>query len=282
MSHSDNKITPNQSELGKKAAYDACYNPDKLFPIPRKLNRDAIGIPDKLPFFGFDIWNHYEVSWLNEKGKPQVALAEIVYSCESPNIIESKSMKLYFNSFNNTQIKDEETLVSMIKKDLEDCICAVVNVKIISLRNRKNETLYKGFTGVCLDDLDIDCSVYTLQPQFLCTESEDVSETLYSDILKSNCLVTNQPDWGSVQISYQGKKINHAGLLRYLVSFRNCNEFSEQCIERMYMDIMQYCQPKELTIYGRFTRRGGIDINPFRSTIKNKDYQEMNLRLCRQ
>lgn len=275
-------LTPEQSELGKKAEYDPHYNPDKLFPIPRKLNRDKIGVPTVLPFFGFDIWNHYEVSWLNEKGKPTVGLAEIIYNCDSPCIIESKSMKLYFNSFNNTRIKDVDTLQKTIKKDLEARVGVTVDVKIIPMNQVKEEKLYRGFQGICLDELDIDCSSYLLNPSYLTTENQVVSETVYSDLLKSNCLVTNQPDWGSVQIRYEGNKINHEGLLRYIVSFRDCNEFSETSIERIFMDIMQHCRPQKLTVYGRFTRRGGLDINPCRSTERDVCADEMNGRFCRQ
>lgn len=274
--------TPNQSDLGKKTEYDPHYNPDKLFPILRQSNRDKIGVPKTLPFFGFDIWNHYEVSWLNNKGKPMVALAEITYGCDSPYIIESKSMKLYFNSFNNTKIEAVDILQEMIKNDLESRIGAPVAVNIILIKDTQGEKIFPGFNGICIDDLDIDCSTYTLDPSFLYTEDEHVSEILYSDLLKSNCLVTNQPDWGSVQIAYEGRKINHEGLLRYIVSFRNCNEFSETSMERIFMDIMTFCKPDNLTVYGRFTRRGGIDINPCRSTLNGIMPDKMNLRFCRQ
>ena len=274
-------ILPEQSELGKKAEYDPHYNPEKLFPIPRQLNRDKIGVPNQLPFFGFDIWNHYEVSWLNEEGKPVVAIAQIIYGCESENIIESKSMKLYFNSFNNTKIKDISALELTIKNDLENRLNAPVDIKIILMKEFKEEKLLSGFDGVCIDNLNVDCSVYQLDPSFLCTEEPTVSEMVYSDLLKSNCLVTNQPDWGSVQIEYYGKKINHEGLLKYIVSFRNCNEFSETAIERIFMDITKYCNPESLIVYGRFTRRGGLDINVIRST-KPVSHEKINFRLCRQ
>lgn len=270
-----------QSELGKKSAYKTNYDPTLLFPIARQLNRDKIAVPDKLPFVGLDFWNHYEVSWLNSKGKPIVALAEIDYPCDSINIIESKSMKLYFNSFNNTQIDDIEHLETIIKNDLESRIQSPVNIRVIPISEFQQDLIYRGFEGICLDTLDIDCSIYQLTPSFLHTEDEQIGETVYSDLMKSNCLVTNQPDWGSIQISYQGNKINHAGLLRYIVSFRNCNEFSETCIERIFMDIMQFCAPNQLTVYGRFTRRGGLDINPIRSTHPI-DRNKINLRFCRQ
>lgn len=277
----ENNLTPEQSELGKKAEYDPHYNPDKLFPIPRKGKRDEIGVPDNLPFFGFDLWNHYEVSWLNEKGKPIVALAEISYGCETPNIIESKSMKLYFNSLNNTNFKDEGAVQAIVKKDIEERVGGTVSVKIIPLSNLSDAKLFVGFNGECLDKLDVECSFYMVDHLLLKSEEELVEETLFSNLLKSNCLVTNQPDWGSVQISYKGKKINREGLLRYIVSFRNHNEFHEQCIERIFMDIMKRCQPEELTVYGRYTRRGGLDINPYRST-KSIFPSMLNTRLYRQ
>jgi 7-cyano-7-deazaguanine reductase len=271
-------LNPEQSELGKKSAYNVTYDPSKLFPIPRHRNREAIGIDsERLPFYGFDFWNHYEVSWLNDKGKPIAALAEIIYDCESKNIIESKSMKLYFNSFNNTRFKDEETVQSTIKKDIESRIeGGAVTVRVIPI------TKHSKMEGTWLDELDIECSSYTHEPSYLSTEETEVEETLCSDLLKSNCLVTNQPDWCSVQIIYRGKKINHEGLLRYIVSFRNDNEFHEQCIEKIFTQIMQRCQPKELTVYGRSTRRGGLDINSIRSTKKVDLTTINNTKLCRQ
>jgi len=276
------KYQSNESELGKKSTYDATYNPDRLYPIPRAGKRQEIGInPASPPFFGFDCWNHYEVSWLNEKGKPMVGIGEIVYDCNSPKLIESKSLKLYFNSFNNTKIKSVSELEQTIKKDLEERIEAPATVKIYTLEQFKQRSKVQSLTGVCIDDLDIECSVYLVTPSFLSVDNEIVEEVLYSDLLKSNCLVTNQPDWGSVQITYKGKKINREGLLKYLVSFRNHNEFHEQCIERIFVDMMKYCQPETLTVYGRYTRRGGLDINPYRSTA-NISFDQHNSRLVRQ
>ncbi len=275
------------SELGKKSAYIAEYCPDLLFAIPRQVKRDEIHLSsDALPFVGFDLWTHYEVSWLNEKGKPIVAIAVICYDCVSPNIIESKSMKLYFNSFNNTKFRDTSIVQETIKKDLTAKVGAPVEVtlqQLTMLNLNKNIDLTTCFAGESLDELDIECNVYQVKPDFLKIESDAiVTEVLTSDLLKSNCLVTHQPDWGSVQIAYTGKKINRAGLLRYLVSFRNHNEFHEQCIERIFMDIMQRCQPLELTVYGRYTRRGGLDINPYRSTKKTENDANKMMRLIRQ
>ncbi len=272
----------NKSELGKKSDYDSTYNPNRLYPILRAGKRQEIGIdPANPPFVGFDCWNHYEVSWLNEKGKPMIGIGEIFYDCNSPKLIESKSLKLYFNSFNNTQIKSIDELENTIKKDLEARIEAPVLVTIYPLQQAKQYSVSQMLTGECIDHLDVECSVYLVEPSFLSVHDVVVEESLYSDLLKSNCLVTNQPDWGSVQITYKGKKINREGLLKYLVSFRNHNEFHEQCIERIFVDIMNYCKPEVLTVYGRYTRRGGLDINPYRST-KNSAFDRKNIRLVRQ
>lgn len=276
-------LSPEKSQLGKKSQYETYYDPNQLFPIARKTKRDQIGISDPLPFFGFDLWNHYEVSWLNEKGKPIVAIAEIIYGCDSKNIIESKSMKLYFNSLNNTKFKDNETVQNVVQKDLEERLQGFfVSVKIIPTSAFNNEKLYSRMNGTVIDELDITCSDYHNNPALLKTENGIVEETLCTDLLKSNCLVTNQPDWCSVQITYKGKKINHEGLLRYIISFRNDNEFHEQCIEKIFMHLMQYCKPTELTVYGRSTRRGGIDINAYRSTKPVDPTSLQNIRLCRQ
>jgi 7-cyano-7-deazaguanine reductase len=270
----------NESELGKQSDYESCYNPNRLYPVSRAAKRQEIGInPDKPPFYGFDCWNHYEVSWLNDKGKPMVGIAEIIYDCHSPKLIESKSLKLYFNSLNNTKISSIEALELRVKDDLEKCIETDVVVRIVTLE-QANAFNIQAFRGESIDALDVECSVYRVEPAFLCIEQDEISEILYSDLLKSNCLITNQPDWGSVQITYTGKKINREGLLKYLVSFRNHNEFHEQCIERIFVDIMNYCKPTSLTVYGRYTRRGGLDINPYRST-EQTDFTG-NPRLIRQ
>lgn len=281
MTNSNDTLAPEQSELGKKTNYDAQYNPDKLFPMPRQAKRDEIGVKGELPFYGIDIWNHYEVSWLDQKGKPIVAIAEIIYGCESPNIIESKSMKLYFNSFNNTKCKSVENARAMMERDLTDRVGAPVTVNIKLLSEIKKEKFAIRLNGTYIDDLDVECKEYKVNPDLLKTERKVVEETLCSDLLKSNCLVTHQPDWCSVQITYKGKKIDREGLLRYIVSFRNTNEFHEQCIEKIFMHIMKHCKPEQLTVYGRSTRRGGLDINSYRST-QELDCDIENIRLCRQ
>lgn len=276
------QTSASQTELGKQSQYDSTYNPDRLYAIPRSGKRKEIGIDSvQLPFYGFDCWNHYEVSWLNEKGKPMVAIAEIFYDCNTPYLIESKSLKLYFNSFNNTKFNSMSDVENTVTKDLQDRVGGEVMVAIYPLSHSKYNTLQHSLAGECLDDLDVTCSVYMVDSNFLSVGDETVEEIMYSDLLKSNCLVTNQPDWGSVQIEYKGKKIDREGLLKYLISFRNHNEFHEQCIERIFMDITRFCQPESLTVYGRYTRRGGLDINPYRSTVK-PTIDGKNFRLVRQ
>ena len=273
---------PEHSELGQSSNYDSHYNPERLFAIPRAAKRKEIGIePDVLPFYGFDCWNHYEVSWLNEKGKPMVAIAEIIYDCSTPYLIESKSLKLYFNSFNNTAFKDSEEIKFTVQRDLVQLLEGDVQVRVLSLQERELAIIESAPKGECLDALDVSCSVYLVKPDYLKVEEQEITEILCSNLLKSNCLVTNQPDWGSVQIAYTGRKINREGLLQYLVSFRNHNEFHEQCIERIFVDIMSWCKPEKLTVYGRYTRRGGLDINPYRSTEK-MSFHGLNYRLVRQ
>lgn len=274
--------TLTQSELGKQSTYDSNYNPNRLCALPRAQKRLEIGIdPNHLPFFGFDCWNHYEVSWLNEKGKPMVSIAEIIFDCSSPKFIESKSLKLYFNSFNNTKIKNHTELEKRVKQDLQERIGAEVHVVIHDLTHAKRNETWQSFEGESIDALDITCSIYTVDPSFLSVEDIEVEETLHSDLLKSNCLITKQPDWASIKIAYKGKKINREGLLQYIVSYRNHNDFHEQCIERIFVDIMKYCKPQKLTVYGRYTRRGGKDINPYRSTEKCA-FDGKNIRLIRQ
>lgn len=270
------------SELGKQSSYDPNYNPEKLFPIARQIKRVELGIDEnQLPFYGYDCWNHYEVSWLNEKGKPIVALAEIYYDCASPNIIESKSMKLYFHSLNNTKYDSIDTVKNIITNDLQKNIGSTVIVNLREVSQSNHDSKLDSFEGFCIDDQDeFEFSIYETHPEFLMTDDEEVDEVLYSHLLKSNCPITNQPDWGSVQIAYRGKKINHQGLLKYIVSFRSHNEFHEHCIERIYMDIMRRCKPEVLTINARYTRRGGLDINPFRTS--KKDFILENKKLVRQ
>ena len=255
------------SLLGKATEYRSDYAPELLFPIPRAFKRAEIGIDGAaLPFVGEDLWNAYEVSWLNPKGKPVVALATFRVPADSPNLIESKSFKLYLNSFNQTMFADTEAVEATLLRDLSAAAGASIGAKVEVLGSRPHVAVAYP-AGVLLDDLDIACTTYQPAPELLTVaDGAIVEETLYSHLLKSNCLVTGQPDWAMVVIHYRGRPIERAGLLRYIVSFRGHNEFHEQCVERIYCDIIRQCAPEALAVYARYTRRGGLDINPFRSS----------------
>ena len=225
------------SPLGKAVAYETEYNPALLFPIARQGKRDEIGVTGKLPFMGMDIWNAYELSWLNLRGKPQVALATFLFPADSPNIVESKSFKLYLNSFNQTQFANIDTVRATLQRDLSACAGGPVQVTLYSLSDAPHEIA--RLPGTCIDDLDIAIDSYQFDPELLlhATSDVEVDEVLHSHLLESNCLVTSQPDWGSLVVHYRGKQIHHEALLRYLVSFRQHNEFHEQCVERIFMDL---------------------------------------------
>ena len=269
--------TPENSQLGRASAYIDQYEPSLLFPIARLPKRREIGIGAAAPFFGADMWTAFELSWLNLRGKPQVALAHVTVPCETPNLIESKSFKLYLNSFNNTRFADAQAVKTRLREDLSEAAWRVdsvasapsagIGVKILLPEMFERDPVHP-LDGLSLDRLDVECSRYTPAPDLLQTATDEapVTEVLTSNLLKSNCLVTGQPDWGSVQISYSGAPIEQEGLLQYLVSFRNHNEFHEQCVERIFMDIWTRCQPIKLAVYARYTRRGGLDINPFRTS----------------
>ena len=266
--------------LGQQSEYLTEYSPTLLFPISRKIKRDEIAIPHPLPFKGYDTWNAFELSWLNKKGKPIVAMAEFIFPCESINIIESKSFKLYLNSLNNTKFESHAAVKEILEKDLSKNVGTPVCVKILDL-NALTDKCIATFEGDCLDSLDIECSNYVIKTTYLTAcPNTIVEEKLFSHLLKSNCLVTGQPDWGSISLAYKGPKINREGLLKYIVSFRNHHEFHEQCVERIFMDILNQCHPQTLTVEARYTRRGGLDINPVRSTHAIKPTQ--NIRMARQ
>jgi len=265
--------TPEQSQLGKASAYVDRYDASLLFSIPRLAKRAEIGIAGQPPFFGADLWTAFELSWLGPRGKPQVAIAHITVPCETPNIVESKSFKLYLNSFNNTRFADAAEVQARIRADVSAAVwhgaaaASTVGVKLLSPEQFDAEPVHE-LSGQNLDRLDVECTRYQPAPELLTAAFDEapVTETLTSRLLKSNCLVTGQPDWGSVQISYSGPQIDQAALLQYLVSFRNHNEFHEQCVERIFMDITARCRPIKLTVYARYTRRGGLDINPLRTS----------------
>ena len=278
---------PEDSLLGKPASYVDHYDASQLFPIPRATKREEIGLHGTLPFFGADLWTAFELSWLNLRGKPQVALAHIMVPCESPNIVESKSFKLYLGSFTNTKFADAEAVRACIRADINEAVWrggpvqSSVGVKVLLPEMFDREPVHE-LDGLSLDRLDVECSQYTPAPELLMAafDEQPVTEVLTSNLLKSNCLVTGQPDWGSVQISYSGPQIEQGGLLQYLVSFRNHNEFHEQCVERIFMDLWTRCQPTKLAVYARYTRRGGLDINPFRTSYPQT--LPPNIRTARQ
>lgn len=268
-------------KLGQNTEYKNQYDASLLQSVPRRLNREGLGIVEQQLFNqGADVWTCYELSWLNSNGLPQVAIADVEIDFKSENLIESKSFKLYLNSFNQTKFASIEEVEQTLTRDLSQCASGQVSVKIHKLADYTNQPIV-NFAGECIDEQEIQIESYTFSNQHLENVAEDeiVEETLVSHLLKSNCLITSQPDWGSVQIHYVGKRLNREKLLRYLVSFREHNEFHEQCVERIFTDLMQFAKPEKLTVYARYTRRGGLDINPFRS---NFERVPVNLRMARQ
>ncbi|MCX8956857.1 NADPH-dependent 7-cyano-7-deazaguanine reductase QueF [Erwinia psidii] len=281
MSLKDTQQTLSGLTLGKPTEYHDIYQPSLLQAVPRSMNREPLGLfPQRLPFHGADIWTLYELSWLNAKGVPQVAVGEVTLDANSINLIESKSFKLYLNSFNQTRFADWDEVRHTLEQDLSHCAQGEVSVALFRLQEVEGQPI-GHFSGECIDEQDIEIDSYEFSTTHLsqATQSEVVEEQLVSHLLKSNCLITNQPDWGSVQISYRGPRIRHEALLRYLISFRHHNEFHEQCVERIFNDILRFCQPEKLSVYARYTRRGGLDINPWRS---NGTFIPARSRLVRQ
>jgi 7-cyano-7-deazaguanine reductase len=254
--------------LGKNSENPNQYSPDLLFPISREENRAKLGIQSQsLPFFGVDIWNAYELSWLNAKGKPQLAIASFMVPANSPNIIESKSWKLYLNSLNNHRFQSNDELIDTLKKDLSKASGATVSIQLHSPESQSANGM-RELSGKLLDRLDLEINPEQKPTSDLLSSDPSlglVEESLVTHLLRSNCPVTGQPDWASVQINYVGPTINEEGLLRYLIAFREHQEFHEHCVEKIFIDIKNKCRPSKLSVYARYTRRGGIDINPFRA-----------------
>jgi len=274
MTNYKNANALSQLTLGKATSYCSEYNPELLQAVPRSLNRDGLTISaSNLPFIGEDVWYGYELSWLNNSGKPVVAVAEFRFPCTSPNIVESKSFKLYLNSFNQSKFSSWQDVEDCLIKDLSNTCGSRASVQLFPVDNcpalHINPQVFSEET-TCIDDIELDIENYQLDATLLANasiEDEQVkNESIVSHLLKSNCLITNQPDWASIYIQYSGQKISQTALLAYLISFRQHNEFHEQCVERIFCDIKKYCQVTELTVFARYTRRGGLDINPFRST----------------
>ncbi len=273
--------TIHDSPLGKTVPASRHYDPGLLFPIARAPKRAELGIGEGLPFHGVDIWNAWELSWLDRRGKPQVAVGEFRVPADSPNLVESKSLKLYLNSFNETRFDDRQAVRELIARDLSLASGGDVAVELLGPREWDVPAI-ATLDGIVIDELDVDIDCYGPPSADLlaCRAGAETSEVLVSHLLKSNCPVTGQPDWASVAVRYRGAPIDHAALLRYLVSFRHHDEFHEQCVERIVVDLLARCAPRELVVQARYTRRGGLDINPWRST--GARVTAANPRLARQ
>ena len=266
--------------LGKQSEYPASYTPSLLCAIPRSFGRDALHIDnDNLPFAGVDIWNAYELSWLDERGKPQIAVAELQFPCTSTAIIESKSLKLYLGSFNGTRFDGVLDVQKTLESDLSINAKASVAVKLSTLDQCPQQAI-GTLQGESLDDLSVTIDAYQPDPSLLSISSQQHRhESVHTHLFRSLCPVTGQPDWASVYIAYSGRGIDRSALLRYLISYRDHQDFHEQCVERIFLDINEATQPERLTVYARYLRRGGLDINPFRS---NAGVSVDNIRLVRQ
>jgi 7-cyano-7-deazaguanine reductase len=268
-----------KNPLGQATAYPDQYSPDLLYAIARIDARSALGLDGDLPFNGVDIWNAWELTWLDNNGLPQAATAEFIVAADSVNIVESKSLKLYLGSFAMSRFESTADVAAVITRDLTACCGADVYVALYE-PSSADRAVVSRLPGICLDSMAVSCESFEVNPALLgADEAAPVAEDLHSDLLRSLCPVTGQPDIGSVFISYRGPKMDRAGLLRYIVSYRQHQDFHEACIERMFMDIQDRCGAEQLTVYARYQRRGGIDINPFRS---NFEASAPNSRLWRQ
>ena len=265
-----------KNPLGQATAYPDQYSPDLLYAIARTDSRTALGLDGDLPFQGVDIWNAWELTWLDDNGQPQVAIAEIRVPADSPSIIESKSLKLYLGSFAMTRLSGSDDLAERIRNDLGQCSGSDVAV---TLRSASDDFSIDTLPGTCIDSPGVSCDAYDVNADLLAASGDPVDESLHSHLLRSLCPVTDQPDIGSVLVTYRGPRIDPAGLLKYIVSFRNHNDFHEACVERMFLDISEQCRPEQLSITACYQRRGGIDINPYRSNV---DGDPPNIRLSRQ
>ncbi len=251
--------------LGQETTYRFDYDASLLAPIPRLQGRQDLNIQPEL-FKGADIWNAYEISWLNENGLPKVRVACLIIPCQSPCIVESKSLKLYFNGFNQTVFVDDDAVIDVIRADISACVGTEITVQLFSVEQAV-EFAIQSPSGFCLDYLPVECSVYDTEPALLQTgDGANNTDRVYSHLLRSLCPVTGQPDWATVSIEYRGCSLDRGSLLQYSVSFRNHPDFHELCVERIFSDLMRRFSPQELTVYARYLRRGGIDISPMRST----------------
>jgi len=253
------------SPLGRETHYPERYDPGLLFAVDRAPQRALLGFDNDLPFRGADVWTAYEVSWLDARGKPQVGIATFEVPAQSPRLVESKSVKLYATSLNQTRFASASEVSAAIARDLSQATGATVGVTLTLPRDfamlRHGE-----LAGECLDELPLAVEHCELSPESLAAVGPSVAESLYSRLFRSVCPVTGQPDYASVQLAYRGARIDRGGLLGYLVSFRRHPGFHEHCVERIFTDVWRRCRPEALSVHARFTRRGGIDINPYRTS----------------
>jgi 7-cyano-7-deazaguanine reductase len=253
-----------KSPLGQPGTHPDQYSAALLYAVPRAPQRAALGMGDSLPFTGVDVWTAYELTWLDTAGKPQVALATLEVPVDSPSIIESKSMKLYLGSFAQTRLGGMTEVAATVERDLARTCGARVGVTLRGASAFDLQSI-RELAGNSIDDLRVACDVYDVEPALLSANGETVEETLTSRLFRSVCPVTAQPDIASLQISYRGPRIDREALLRYVVSYRCHAGFHEHCVERIFVDVAARCRTEQLTVLGRFTRRGGLDINPFRT-----------------
>ncbi|MDO5668013.1 MAG: NADPH-dependent 7-cyano-7-deazaguanine reductase QueF [Alcaligenaceae bacterium] len=265
----------NDSNLGQTTHYPAQYDATLLFPIARAETRRGSSAETTPAWIGGDLWTAFEISWLNPKGKPMVAIASFEFDQNNPYLIESKSFKLYLNSFNQSQFESPQQVIELMTKDLSKAACGKVTIQLAPA-HAWSDCQIIDILGDCVDDLDIDIDWYEPKPELLRLVDNKVEpgvsdqvHILYSNLLKSNCPVTNQPDWGTVIIAYKGLPIDPASFLRYIVSYRQHNGFHELCVEEIYCDLLQHCTPDELFVTARYTRRGGLDINPWRASSQS-------------
>lgn len=251
--------------LGQVSAQPDRYDPSVLVPVPRSLARSAEGV-DALSFTGHDVWNAWEISWLNPGGCPEMRIGQLVVPAQSPNLVESKSLKLYLNSFANERLS-ETAVQSRIEADLSACIGVRVGWTLFSIHDPRYQT--QSVSGICLDTIAIDLEIDRPDPAVLqVMDSPSNNTTLWTDLFRSNCPVTGQPDWATVVVQYSANvTVIPATVLAYLVSYRLHTGFHEACIERIFCDLRQLLNPDELIVWAGFLRRGGLDINPVRSLV---------------
>ncbi|MEO8345304.1 MAG: NADPH-dependent 7-cyano-7-deazaguanine reductase QueF [Betaproteobacteria bacterium] len=250
--------------LGEATAYPDAYDARLLFPVQRAPQREEIGLAVNLPFTGDDLWTAFELTWLDIHGKPQVAIATFIVPANSPAIVESKSVKLYLGAFAQTRFDDAAEVRATIERDLSHAAGAPVQVEL-TVPGKYRSARDAELAGESLDDLPVLVQRYQLAPELLAAEGPMTEEVLKTDLFRSLCPITFQPDFASVQVAYRGPAIDHAALLRYLVSYRCHPGFHEHCVERIFVDLVVHCRCETLSVYARFTRRGGVDINPFRT-----------------